>query len=37
MTKLERIEQAIQGCSDLKTIRLLNRAWWKEWFRLQAA
>ena len=30
MDRLERIEHAIQGCSDKKTLRLLNRAWWKE-------
>lgn len=30
--KLRRIEEAIQCTDDLPTIKLLNRAWWKEKF-----
>lgn len=32
--KMRRIEAAEKLVSDRKTLRLLSRAWWKEWFSL---
>jgi hypothetical protein len=33
MTKLERIDAAIQSTTNKKFLRLLNRAYWREWFQ----
>lgn len=33
LTKLERIDAVIQRTNDLCLLRLLNRAWWREWFQ----
>jgi hypothetical protein len=35
MTPLARITQAIQRTEDRKLLRLLNRAFWREFFRQQ--
>jgi hypothetical protein len=35
MNLLERIAQAIARTEDRRQLRLLNRAYWREWFRLQ--
>lgn len=34
-SKLERINLAIAQATDKKVLRLLNRAWWREWFANQ--
>lgn len=34
--KLRKIDALIQATEDRILLRLLNRAWWREWFRLQA-
>lgn len=36
MTRLAKIAAAIERTSDKKLLRLLNLAWWAEWFRIQA-
>jgi hypothetical protein len=33
MTRLQKLEAAIQRCVDRKLLRLLNREWWREWFK----
>jgi len=32
MSRRERIAEVIQRTEDRKTLRLLNREWWREWF-----
>jgi hypothetical protein len=35
MTRLHRIAEVIAVTTDRRRLRILNRAWWKEFFRLQ--
>lgn len=37
MTRLARIEAAIRSTNDRRVLRLLNRAWWVEWFEARDA